>query len=513
MKNRRNIVEQKYPPENPNDIWLKDGKFYRSTSEGWVVIDSETEYTSKESMIADNPKGGTIGIDKETGEASIYNDVSKQWSPLSGGGGMKETTWQELKDKRDNGELTPGSLYRITDYNCTTTQANTRSAGHQFDIVLLALSEDKLAEEGWAMMNESNVYDVTFADGVTKKCWIYETPDFDTIVDINTLLGTEDIILSEDASINEETKTIIITNEEYGSSSLSREGLTYNYFQNSNLSAWKVWYCLDNDTERFAWADDRDSYGIICPGNIDGEPKGIYIRDVENDVGSSTRLYAWYNKEEDAYCYTFSPNPKIGDSTTDIDGDGGSGAGKITGFVGIGRGVIYRLIDEWNNDVAYDFKNIMYKEPVTDGYYAYDGEEVFVYTFSYYDIDNDVFYDASMINGKDDIAGESQFCQDNKISPMITNDGHELNFTEIFNVFSITEETIETSYRNNLGGMRNRFKGSTIGIDIVGKNGNLLVEDGYCVTFINCEAGDFEQYGSYNAYSMYIMGKKVLTES
>lgn len=46
------------------------------------------------------------------------------------------TTWQELKDKRDTGKLIPGSLYRITDYKCTTTQQGTRSAEHQFDIVL-----------------------------------------------------------------------------------------------------------------------------------------------------------------------------------------------------------------------------------------------------------------------------------------------------------------------------------------------------------------------------------------
>lgn len=67
---------------------------------------------------------------------------------------ITKVTWQELKDKRDAGKLIPGALYRITDYQCTTTQENTKSAGHQFDIVLLALSENKLAEEGWAMKNE-----------------------------------------------------------------------------------------------------------------------------------------------------------------------------------------------------------------------------------------------------------------------------------------------------------------------------------------------------------------------
>ncbi len=55
------------------------------------------------------------------------------------------------------------------------------------------------------------------------------------------------------------------------------------YFTNSNLSAWRLWYCLDNDTTRFDWADSTN-----------------------------------------------------------------------------GKGVIYRMIDEFNNDVPYDFKNIQF---------------------------------------------------------------------------------------------------------------------------------------------------------
>ena len=91
---------------------------------------------------------------------------------------LVKVTWQELKDLRDNSELVPGNLYRITDYQCTTTQEGTQSAGHQFDIVLLALSENKLAEEGWAMMHD-NIYDVTFSDVIMKKCWIYQDDYFE----------------------------------------------------------------------------------------------------------------------------------------------------------------------------------------------------------------------------------------------------------------------------------------------------------------------------------------------
>ena len=43
-------------------------------------------------------------------------------------------THASLLALRNAGELTKGAFYRITDYECTTTQADTRSANHPFDI-------------------------------------------------------------------------------------------------------------------------------------------------------------------------------------------------------------------------------------------------------------------------------------------------------------------------------------------------------------------------------------------
>lgn len=138
----------------------------------------------------------------------------------SSGGGiaqtMVETTYADLKSMRDNGTLTPGMWYRITDYVCTTTQSNTISAGNKFDVIVLATGTNSLSEQARA---------------------INHTP---------------------------------------------QEGET-DYFANNNLSAWQIWYCLDNDTNRFTWVDANN-----------------------------------------------------------------------------GKGVIYRMIDEWENDCEYDFKNIMY---------------------------------------------------------------------------------------------------------------------------------------------------------
>lgn len=162
----------------------------------------------------------------------------------------KSVTHAELVNLRNNNLLVPGMFYRITDYNCsinettsTSEVAGYHSAQHPFDIVLLALSENKLAERGWTTHHEGDTY---FAD--------------------------------------------------------------------CNLAAWQVWYCLDNDTNRFTWAD-----------NVNG------------------------------------------------------------------KGVIYRLIDEWDNDCCYDFKNIVFEfEQGSQGESLYNAGNSsaadfgYVYTFNYF---------------------------------------------------------------------------------------------------------------------------------
>lgn len=318
------------------------------------------------------------------------NDVAHELITKSGLGKAQviETTWQELKDKRDNGQLIAGSLYRITDYQCTTTQENTQSAGHQFDIVLLALSEDKLAEEGWAMMHDNDVYDITFEDGVTKKC--YFTPNFEghpAIIDVETLLGI-DQMGTTDVTLDEENKTATCI---YSSTDLDVPNITYNYFQNSNLSAWKVWYCLDNDTSRFAWADDADT-----PAIKDLEGYGVNVLLVRDSTKDNFDAYAWFNEAEDAILYTMSPIPKIGDVTYE-EGDNELVAfAQVDVVQGFGRGVIYRLIDEFNNDIKYDFKNIQFKRTITDGQYdATNGTETWCYTLNvWYE---DICQDASIV--------------------------------------------------------------------------------------------------------------------
>jgi hypothetical protein len=59
---------------------------------------------------------------------------------------LQKVTYDQLKNLRDNRELVQGRFYRITNYECTTTQPNTKSAGHQFDIIVRADDVNTLNE-------------------------------------------------------------------------------------------------------------------------------------------------------------------------------------------------------------------------------------------------------------------------------------------------------------------------------------------------------------------------------
>ena len=137
---------------------------------------------------------------------------------------------------------------------------------------------------------------------------------------------------------------------------IQHEGDTY--FASCDLAAWDVWYSIDNDANRFAWAD------------------------VTN-----------------------------------------------------GRGVIYRLVDEFNNDVPYDFKGIQFL--------AYgDTDGVWRYTF-----------DSGAASGNTDysLAGRSRGVYGNAIAPYVYSSVMLLNCI-VFKGSSCRDNTFGSSCRDNTFG-------------------------------------------------------------
>lgn len=89
----------------------------------------------------------------------------KELETAEGGGGktpketLVETTYLELVGLRDKGKLIPGCKYRITDYTATVTEDDyVRSAGHQFDIIVTATSNNTVSEKALAIQHEGDTY-------------------------------------------------------------------------------------------------------------------------------------------------------------------------------------------------------------------------------------------------------------------------------------------------------------------------------------------------------------------
>ena len=162
---------------------------------------------------------------------------------------------------------------------------------------------------------------------------------------------------------------------------------TDGYFANSNLPAWDVRYCLDNDTYRFAWAQMKGKFLIA----YDEWEEYEAVQDGTIEIDGVTYI-KWSATNGWAILCTKTASPQYGEEV--IVMEIGYEDEPWTAFVnGIeervgGKGVIYRLIDESENSVPYDFKNIMFMRPLTEG--VLDGEngiETFCYTFSCIQVD------------------------------------------------------------------------------------------------------------------------------
>lgn len=233
------------------------------------------------------------------------------------GGGVESlivpTTWADLKALRDAGELIPGMRYRITDYVATTTQENTRSANHPFDIIVVADSANTLNENATAIQHEGDTY-----------------------------------------------------------------------FANSDLAAWKLKYCLDNDASRFIWADNRLLPAwIASPDVLNGEHlpyQGMHTIDGAEAVGElpiyGTQEQAvresgmegaigWccWDSEEGLLVYPSSRASGLAFLTDDytIEETYAAELEFTPNTPELGKGVIYKMTDEFANKVGFDFKGIQFK--------------------------------------------------------------------------------------------------------------------------------------------------------
>lgn len=251
---------------------------------------------------------------------------------------MQEVTYSELKNLRDNGELIPGLSYRITDYDCMTSEDYTISAKHKFDIIVTADDEHTLNENARAAHHEIKDANITSVNvsmdgtmdeytlslnrtieaytlGETKNIngsdyYIFYTIRNEMIVnsggeeyisnfhwsDDEEGIGHENISYASSMTPQSLSEYFVYYNgfmslqavfsEELGylmsyginvtsqSSSVTNriDDVNDTYFAKSNLSAWELKYCLDNDGNRFNW---MQSTSIRVSFNNDEQNRGV----------------------------------------------------------------------------------------------------------------------------------------------------------------------------------------------------------------------------------------------
>lgn len=304
---------------------------------------------------------------------------------VNGGGSSSnliKVTWKELKALRDNSQLIPGRYYRMTDYECIVApNTEYKSAGHKFDLVLLATDVNKLSENCKACKHEGDTYfpeDTNFEAWEVKYCLDNDSSRFDWTCEegiyVNTHIYLDLSTLGQGIFNEDAILKLISTNDTTipgfpNKTSISVTGITINcYIDTINTNSYNLYVELPNN--------------LLPPG-------------YPNLIGPFPQSFAI--------------------TTINIDGS---------------KGVIYELKDERNNICNYDFKNILYTRhkiksinidlndvypeqsidyTALNGFYTfkfqedslnainiqYEDKAYYFYTFCMYDVDNDIPYDTT----------------------------------------------------------------------------------------------------------------------
>ena len=208
--------------------------------------------------------------------------------------GIDKVTHAELVAMRDAGELIAGRRYRIIDFVTTTSQPDTRSAGHRFDIIVMADSSSTLNENATAIKHKFTEEELVVP---TYFLWRSDNDaDYGIITKVRVPQSLDDIVgrytndgeeyisnkmlgnYTELSSANEDEMLLkwLYTNEddpndtESGTDTYSFVSeITFdetddpNYFADSKLNAWQLKYCLDNDITRYLYTDPEKGKGVI----------------------------------------------------------------------------------------------------------------------------------------------------------------------------------------------------------------------------------------------------------
>lgn len=270
------------------------------------------------------------------------DELLEEFSPNN----MIETTWTNLRSLRDSSQLVKGAWYRITDYNFVTTRLGIQSGNHQFDIVLLAISESMLSESGYACKHAGDHY---FEREVTEGGieWLYTlyVDDYvesygDEPVDHADDIHSTDVFCDSGVLPHPGTgdDVPVLYKTDTGEYSIDEPDYDDAYFYEGTYDLdgdeYDMWgkYEYDHDNEEWVFMQQYALTPIVVE---DGE---LITSPIPETKIVPVNMNAWELK----YCLD---NDKELFNWAETDG----------------KGVIYYLKDEFGNEAPYDFKNILFQ--------------------------------------------------------------------------------------------------------------------------------------------------------
>lgn len=195
----------------------------------------------------------------------------------------------------------------------------------------------------------------------------YRIIDYETIFDSSNIFGTDRFI--DSAGHRFDIIVTAISNSEIDSDANAVYNDSDEYFANSDLSAWKLKYTINNTIGCIDLSSER------APGFTYSRKDYFYTGVYTSYNGED--YYEYQNSSGTIY-YLKSASPCFLHNK-EIFRRNGSSFVKASTFTKcwnrrpIGKGIIYSMEDEFGNRCPYDFKNLIsYKLGGTDGHYTFD---------------------------------------------------------------------------------------------------------------------------------------------
>lgn len=215
--------------------WMYNGNTFDNIS-NWSRCDSWYTYTDEETPDINDLEVLTADALRKT-KQDLTNEERKQVKENIGiADSVISTTWADLKERKDSGTLIPGQYYEINDYKTTTTQENTKSAEHYFNILVEATSTTELNSEAKATISNRDLY-----------------------------------------------------------------------FNGIELNKWIIRYDIENNQTKYAWADPVNGRGTIYYLKDEWNNEAWYdFKNIQFLRNCNDEKYSWIGLEENQYFYTFS---------------------------------------------------------------------------------------------------------------------------------------------------------------------------------------------------------------